>query len=84
MNSGDGLVFQTPPEANTIFPTPCIFDSANLPRCAVVRPTSDALAGPVAFLKALVGSGLFIGQVPGFFTTLNSLAAQAEAARRPA
>ena len=84
VNSGDGLVFQTPPDSNTIFPTPCLFDSANLPRCAVVRPTSDALAGPVAFLKAVVGSGLFIGQVPGFFTTLNSLAAQAEAARRPA
>jgi hypothetical protein len=82
VNSGDGLVFQTPPEANTIFPTPCIFDSANLPRCAVVRPTSDALAGPSAFLKGLIQSGLFLGQSRGFFTTLTELAAAAEAAKR--
>jgi hypothetical protein len=84
VNSGDGLVFLAPPLPTIVFPTPCTFLSADLPRCAVVRPTSDALAGPVAFLKAVVGSGLFIGQVPGFFTTLNSLAAHAEAARRPA
>jgi hypothetical protein len=82
VNSGDGLVFQAPPLPNTVFPTPCTFDSANLPRCAVVRPTSDALAGPSAFLKGLIQSGLFLGQSRGFFTTLTELAAAAEAAKR--
>jgi hypothetical protein len=83
VNSGDGLVFTAPPAPTQAFPTPCTFLSADLPRCAVVRPTSDGLAGPVAFLEALTASGLFIGQSPGFFTVLNGLAIQAEAARRP-
>ena len=83
VDSGDGLVFTPPPEPMMAFPTPCTFLSANLPRCAVVRPTSDGLAGPVAFLEAVTASGLFIGQSPGFFTVLTELAIQAEAARRP-
>jgi hypothetical protein len=83
VNSGDGLVFTAPPAEMMAFPTPCTFLSPNLPRCAVVRPTSDGLAGPIAFLEAVVQSGLFIGQVPGFFTVLNGLAAAAEEARRP-
>ncbi len=82
VNSGDGLVFPTAPEPMMIFPTPCTFFSPNLPRCAVVRPTSDGLAGPVAFLEAVTESGLFIGQSPGFFTTLTELAVAAEAAQR--
>jgi Ferritin-like domain len=61
VNSGDGLVFQAPPAPTTVFPTPCTFISPNLPRCAVVRPTSDALSGPMAFLNALTQSGLFVG-----------------------
>jgi Ferritin-like domain len=82
VNSGDGLIFPEVPAPNTVFPTPCTFSSANLPRCAVVRPTSDGLAGPVAFLEAVTESGLFIGQSPGFFTTLTELAVAADAARR--
>jgi hypothetical protein len=82
VNSGDGLVFPVVPGPNVVFPTPCTFASVHLPRCAVVRPTSDGLAGPVAFLEAVTGSGLFIGQSPGFFTTLTELAVAAEAARR--
>ena len=62
VNSGDGLVFPVVPLPTNIFPTPCTFLSADLPRCAVVRPTSPALAGPTTFVKALVQSGLFIGQ----------------------
>ncbi len=82
VDSGDGLVFLAPPLPNTAFPTPCTFLSSNLPRCAVVRPTSDALSGPMAVVKFLTADGLFIGQSPGFFTALTGLAAAAEAAQR--
>ncbi len=82
VDSGDGLVFQAPPLPTTVFPTPCTFLSPSLPRCAVVRPTSDALNGPMAVVKFLTEDGLFIGQTPGFFTTLTALAAAAEAAQR--
>ena len=82
VNSGDGLVFSAPPQANKVFPTPCTFLNANLPRCAVVRPTNPALSGPKAVVQFLTQDGLFVGQSPGFFTTLNKLAAAAEAARR--
>jgi Ferritin-like domain len=82
VNSGDGLVFTAPPQPNTVFPTPCTFISANLPRCAVVRPTNPANAGPNAVVKFLTQDGLFVGQSPGFFTTLKKLAAAAEAATR--
>jgi hypothetical protein len=82
VNSGDGLVFTAPPAPSMAFPTPCTFLSPNLPRCAVVRPTSPALSGPKAVVKFLTQDGLFVGQSPGFFTALNQLAAAAEAARR--
>ena len=82
VNSGDGLVFTAPPQANKVFPTPCTFINANLPRCAVMRPTNPALSGPTAVVKFLTQDGLFVGQSPGFFTTLNKLAAAAEAATR--
>jgi hypothetical protein len=64
------------------FPTPCTFLSPNLPRCAVVRPTSDALNGPMAVVNFLIQDGLLVGQSGGFFKTLTGLAAAAEAARR--
>jgi hypothetical protein len=82
VNSGDGLVFPEVPARNTIFPTPCTFDSPNLPRCAVVRPTKPANAGPNAVVKFLTQDGLFVGQSAGFFKALNKLAAAAEAATR--
>jgi hypothetical protein len=82
VDSGDGLVFQAPPEPSMAFPTPCTFLSPNLPRCAVVRPTSDAQISPTAVVNFLTQDGLFIGQSPGFFTALNALAAAAEAAQR--
>jgi hypothetical protein len=82
VNSGDGLVFTAPPLPNQVMATPCPFINANLPRCAVVRPTNPAIAGPTPFVKALTQSGLFIGQSPGFFTTLTQLAAAAQAATR--
>jgi Ferritin-like domain len=82
VNSGDGLVFTAPPQANKVFPTPCTFLNANLPRCAVMRPTNPALSGPTAVVKFLTQDGLFIGQSSGFFKTLNQLAAAAESAQR--
>jgi Ferritin-like domain len=82
VNSGDGLVFTAPPQANKVFPTPCTFINANLPRCAVMRPTNPAISGPTAVVKFLTQDGLFVGQSPGFFTALNKLAAAAEAATR--
>ena len=82
VNSGDGLVFPVVPLPNNIMPTPCTFLSANLPRCAVVRPTNPALAGPTPFFKALTQLGLFIGQPSDFFTTLTKLASAAQAATR--
>ena len=82
VNSGDGLVFSSPPLASTIFPTPCTFVSPDLPRCAVVRGTSSAQVGPIAFNQAAFQSGLFVGQSRDFFTVMDELAAQAEAATR--
>jgi len=82
VDSGDGLVFTAPPAPSMAFPTPCTFLSPNLPRCAVVRPTSDGQISPMAVVNFLKQDGLFFGQSPGFFTKLNGLAAAAEAAHR--
>jgi Ferritin-like domain len=66
-------------QTDLIFPVPCEFINAALPRCAVIRPTEPAgiAAGAVKFLT---DSGLFIGQSSEFFDTLSSLAAAADAA----
>jgi len=68
-------------QTNLIFPVPCEFISPGLPVCAVIRPTNpNGIAkGVVAFLTAM---GIFIGQTPEFFKTLNTLANQADAAHR--
>src|SRR5271156_901175 len=68
-------------QTNLIFPVPCEFISPNLPNCAVIRPTNPTgiAGGVVEFLTAM---GLFIGQSPEFFKTLNTLAKQADAAQR--
>ncbi len=68
-------------QTNLIFPVPCEFISATLPRCAVIRPTAPAgiAAGAV---KALTDSGLFTGQSTELFDTLSALAAAADAAQR--
>jgi hypothetical protein len=68
-------------QTNLIFPVPCEFISANLPRCAVIRPTSPkgVAMGVVNFLT---GTGLFTGQSPAFFKALATLARQADAAQR--
>jgi hypothetical protein len=68
-------------QTNLIFPVPCEFISPNLPRCAVIRPTSPKgiAMGAVTFLTDM---GLFIGQPPTFFNQLTTLAKQADAAQR--
>jgi hypothetical protein len=68
-------------QTNLIFPVPCEFVSPNLPRCAVIRPTSPkgVAKGVVKFLTDM---GLFIGQPPAFFKELSTLATQADAAQR--
>jgi hypothetical protein len=68
-------------QTNLIFPIPCEFISAKLPRCAVIRPTNPKgiAMGVVNFLT---GTGLFTGQSPAFFKALTVLARQADAAQR--
>jgi hypothetical protein len=82
VDSGDGLVFTTPPDTDKIMPAPCKFLSADLPLCSIIRPTSEALAGPMAVVNFLTQTGLFHGQGQDFFRALNRLAAAAEAAQR--
>jgi hypothetical protein len=68
-------------QTNLIFPVPCEFISAKLPRCAVIRPTNPKgiAAGVVKFLTNM---GLFKGQPAAFFKALSTLAGQADAAER--
>jgi hypothetical protein len=68
-------------QTNLIFPVPCEFISPKLPLCAVIRPTEPKgiAKAVVAFLTAM---GIFEGQTPEFFKTLDTLAKQADAASR--
>ena len=72
-----GETFQT----NLIMPEPCPFLSRKLPPCSIIRPTETKgiAMGVVDFLTAM---GLFDGQQPAFFTLLQKLAKEADAARR--
>jgi hypothetical protein len=69
-------------QPSLIFPVPCEFISANLPHCAVIRPSDDRFAGAQAAVTALTNDGLFIGQSTKFFQTLKELAEEADAAHR--
>jgi hypothetical protein len=71
-------------QTNLIFPVPCEFISPNLPRCAVIRPTSQNQINAVAAANFLMGEGLFIGQPPQFMEVLLNLAHAADAAQRQA
>jgi hypothetical protein len=74
-----GEDFQT----NLIMPEPTIFLSQSLPAVSIIRPTQIAgSGGAVATVKAWTADGLFIGQSLEFFTVLQQLAEQADAARR--
>ena len=68
--------------AQAIFPEPCTFLSASLPKCSVIRPMNVENAGAVASATALVASGLFTGQPPAFLDAVVALATAADAATR--
>jgi len=69
-------------QPNLIFPVPCEFISANLPDCAVIRPSSDKFGGAVATIASFTSDQLFLGQTPRFFKVVNQLAEEADAATR--
>jgi len=77
----DTQTFQT----NLIMPEPTVFLSSKLPAVSIIRPTqfgNTGTGGAVATAKAFTNQGLFIGQSPKFFATLNQMAQAADAATR--
>ena len=86
----NGLVFpdlNSPPfggqnfQTNLIMPEPCQFLDRSLPVCSIIRPT-ETKGIAMGAVKFLTDMGLFIGQSPAFFQTLNDLAQAADAAVR--
>jgi len=69
-------------QPNLIFPIPCEFIAADLPQCAVIRPSSDKFGGAQATIASFTADGLFVGQSTQFFDVVNKLAEEADAARR--
>lgn len=69
-------------QPSLIFPVPCEFINADLPPCAVIRPSDDRFAGARATVASFTDDGLFIGQSAKFFKTLQQLADEADAATR--
>ncbi|MBV9212077.1 MAG: ferritin-like domain-containing protein [Actinobacteria bacterium] len=70
-------------QTNLILPEPCDFIHESLPDCSVVRPAGITHnSGARAAVKGFTDDGLFHGQPPEFFKTLNKLADAADAARR--
>jgi len=68
-------------ETDLVMPEPCPFLNRKFPRCSIVRPTNTQGAAMRA-AAALTADGLFIGQSPQFLALLQSLAEEADAARR--
>jgi hypothetical protein len=69
-------------QPSLIFPVPCEFISADLPHCAVIRPSDDKFAGAVATIASFSADGLFVGQQPRFLQVLQQMAEAADAATR--
>lgn len=69
-------------QTNLIFPVPCEFISPNLPKCAVVRPTSPGQLDAVGVINSFIADGLFIGQPATFTQLLMEMAQEADAAVR--
>jgi hypothetical protein len=69
-------------QTNLIFPVPCEFISPNLPKCAVIRPTSPGQLDALGAIQGFIEDGLFIGQPKKFTNLLLSLAIEADAATR--
>jgi len=71
-------------QPSLIFPVPCEFINSNLPHVSVMRPLSDRFGGAVATIASFTADGLFFGQSKKFLDTLQTLAEEADAARRDA
>jgi Ferritin-like domain len=69
-------------QPSLIFPVPCEFIHPKLPKCAVIRPLTDAVGGAVATIASFTADGLFTGQSKKFLRTLEELAVAADAATR--
>ena len=69
-------------QTNLIFPVPCQFIRPSLPKCAVIRPTSQGQLDAVGAAKAFIEMGIFMGQSPKFIPLLLALALEADAAER--
>jgi hypothetical protein len=69
-------------QTNLIFPIPCEFISSTLPKCAVIRPTSQGQLDAVGVVNSFIADGLFTGQSQTFLETLLTMAAEADAAQR--
>ncbi len=69
-------------QTNLIFPVPCEFISSNLPKCAIIRPTSPGQIDAVGAINSFIADGLFIGQPKSFTQLLMQLAEEADAAVR--
>jgi hypothetical protein len=69
-------------QTNKILPEPCDFISNTLPKCSVIRPSSNKLAGARAAVAAFAGDQLFLGQSKEFMDTIQDLADAADAAER--
>jgi hypothetical protein len=69
-------------QTNLIFPAPCEFIGAALPKCAVIRPTSSGQIDAIGAINSFIAGGLFIGHSQTFIETLLVLAAEADAAER--
>jgi hypothetical protein len=81
-NPVNGTDPASPEDTNQIMPAPCKFISAHLPVCSVIRPSSTHQAGAVATIAFFKAMGLFQGQSDAFFSMVNELAAEADAAAR--
>jgi hypothetical protein len=69
-------------QTNLIFPIPCEVIGPNLPKCAVIRPTSPGQLDTVGVIKSFIADGLFIGQPAAFTQLLMEMAQEADAAIR--
>jgi hypothetical protein len=69
-------------QPSLIFPVPCEFISADLPRCAVIRPSDDKFGGAVATIASFTSRWAICWPDKEFFQVVKQLAEEADAATR--
>jgi hypothetical protein len=69
-------------QANLIMPEPWEFISRNLPPCAIIRPTGPGQLDARGAINSFIADGLFSGQSQEFLNLVNSLAREADEAKR--